>query len=413
MKLADPIEELTRKYLTQRNADFKTPGELDRRILTDALEAQERCTPPRRALWRSPVLRLAALPAGAFVVLLALVLVSHLSTPAWAIDQTIQVLRSVKAIHLSGFCVQPGQPKRDFEIWARPSSNNPAMSGDFRLREGNVHLSIASEAENTTAVIETRPPDQGGSVVYLTDGLNRSTRMQADRWFEDLKQNAKDWTEELRHDPQTGRRLAVVTCEGPSVNTAKFWEFQFDAETKLPVRARVWFTSNRQGEPHWDIVQFACNPVLPDDAFKITLPEQAQVVDCRVLRNVMAEKQNAEAGLVVGETDLHKACRAVAEAYWNAVCRQDWEEVRRLRPLADGDALEQLKTDYRKREPVALTRILFTEHVSDPGAFAEVTCLVRLKEGREVRSILNVAAKPIPNGTAAVVAGTLGPELAE
>jgi hypothetical protein len=413
MKPADPIEELTRKYLTQRNDEFKTARELDEQILTDALEAQERCAPRSRALWRSPIFRLAVAPAGALVVLLAVVLVSHLSTPAWAIDQTIQVLRSVKAIHLSGFCVYSGQPKRDFEIWARPSSNDPTMSGDFRLREGDVHLAIASEAENTTAVIQMRPSEQGGSVAYLTEGLNRRTLIQADHWFEDLRQNAKDWRGDLRRDSQTGRLIAVVTCEGPSLDTARFWEFQFDADTKLPVRARVWFTPDRQGDPHWDIVQFAYDPVLPEDIFKIKLPEQVQVVDCRVLEKLLSEKQKGEAGLVVRETDLHKACRMIAEAYWNAVCRHDWEEVRRLRPLAEGDALEALKTEYGKREPVALTKILFTEHVSDPGAFAEVACLVKLKDGREVRSVLNVAAKPIANGTAAVVAGTLGPELAE
>jgi hypothetical protein len=413
MKLADPIEELTQKYLEQRNDKLKTAKELDGRILADALEAQERSTPTGRTLWLNPVFRLAAVPAGAFAVLLSLLLLFHSSTPAWAIDQTIQVLRSVKAIHLSGFCTYPGQPKTDFEIWARPSSKDPNVSGDLRLREGKGHLAIASEAENTTAVMETRPPDRGGSVVYLTEGLNRGTLIQADRWFEELKQNAKDWREELRPDAQTGRRIAVVTCEGPSLNTARFWEFQFDAETKLPVRARVWFTAERQGEPHMDILQFAYNPALPDDTFQIKPPEGVQVVDCRVLRNAMAQKNNAEAGLMVSETDPHKTCRMIAEAYWSAVCRQDWDAVRRLRPLADRDALETLKSDYRKREPVALNKILFTEHVSDPGTFAEVGCLVTLADGREVLSVLNVAARPAANGTAAVVAGTLGPELTE
>jgi hypothetical protein len=349
--------------------------------------------------------------------LLAVVVVPHLTTPAWAIDQTIQALRSVKGIHLAGWCVYPGQPKRDFEIWARPSLNDPAVSGDFRLREDDVHVAIASEQDNLTSVLELRPRDQGGPVVYLTEGLNRRTFLQTDRWFEHLKKEAKNWTEELRDDPQTGRRIAVVTCEGPSLNTARFWEFQFDVETKLPIRARVWFQPDRQGDPHMDIARFAYDPVLTEDTFKIKVPDGVQVVDCRVLRNVIEKAKTlgttTDIGLVIGDAKPPAACRMVAEAYWKAVIQQDWDHVRQLRPLADGSALYELKALYQQYQPVALTKVLFTQHLEDPGTFAEVNCLLQLKDGRSVRTVLNVDFARFPQGTVAVVAGSLQPEFTE
>jgi hypothetical protein len=408
MKTANPIEKLARDYFSQRNAGSRTTAELDEKILASVLAAQERSATRlnKRRVFGNPIFRWAAVPSLAAIVLLAFLLVPHLTTRAWAIDQTIQALRAVKGIYLSGWCVYPGQPKRDFEIWARPSAKDPAVSGDFKLREGDTHLAIASELENATCVVEMRPPDQGGTVVYLTEGLNRRTPLQTDRWFERLKQEAKNWTEELRDDPQTGRRIAVVTCEGPSLNNARFWEFEFDVETKLPVRARVWFKPDRQGDPHFDIAHFAYNPVLPEDTFDVTAPAGAQVVDCRAFRQML----KPEMGLPVGQAALQPACRLVVEDYWKAVIGQDWDRARQLRPAADERVWAELRALYQEDQPVELSGIPFMEHLSDPGTFAEVTCQLKLKDGQTVQSILDVDVARFGEEATAVIAGSLGPE---
>ena len=414
MKPADPTEKLARDYFSRQNRECRTTPELDRQILTAAGEALGRSS-DRAGEHRpsgSRLLRLAALPSLLVAALLAILITPHLTTQAWAIDQTIRALRSVKALHLSGWCTYPGQPKREFEIWARPSATDPSVSGDFRLREGDNHLVIVSEKQNTTWVIEKRPPAEGGTVVYVTAGLNRRTPLQTDHWFEALKQEffnqpTLHWKQEFRDDPQTGRRVAVVTCEGPSLNTARYWKFEFDVDTKLPVRARVWFKPDRQGNPHYDIEHFTYNPDLPEDVFEPPIPEGAQVVDCRAFRKAISPGM----GLPVGNVPRQEACRMAAEAYWKAVIDEDWTRARQLRPAVGGGSEDSLKALYREARPVQLSRILFTEHVSDPGTFAQVHCLLKLDDGRTVQSILNVDVTRFNDGsTTAAVAGAVGPE---
>lgn len=346
--------------------------------------------------------------AAAIVFIAALIGINMLTaTPAWAIEQTIDALSTIKGIYLSGVAYYPGNPKVDFEVWARPHSENASASGDFRLHEGDHHVCVASEAQNVTYVYTEKPAQ---SVVYITEGLNRRCEpfLTADL-FSQFKELATNWNEEYCQDPQTGRDCVFVTFEGPALNTAKYWRMQFDLETKLPVHLSVWFSSDYSGQPHFDFTTITYDPVMSDDLFTFAIPSDAQVVDCRHVRQVVDEQPDC--GIEVDNLTIKEACRRVAQTYWQAIIEQDAVRVQHIRPSATGSEWDRLSAIYEQNRPVMLMHISDMNHLNDPGTFAEVTCILTTQEGKTAQSILNIDIRQTDRGKFGVVAGSLGPEL--
>jgi hypothetical protein len=322
-------------------------------------------------------------------------------------EQTIEALENIRGIYLSGVARYDGQDEKDFEIWARPHSNDPSFSGDFRLHEGNNHICVASEDRNLTFVY-TKSSEM--NVVYITEGLNRSCNpFLTSNLFKQLKELATNWKEEYRKDSETGRDCVFVSFEGPPLNTARYWRFQCDLETKLPVRLSVWWDECYSGKPHYDFRTIVYNPEIPDDLFEFNIPQGAQVIDCRPLHQLLDE--HPEYGIEVNPHDVYQACRQVTLTYWQAVINQEYSTIQRIRPLLTNDDWEELSAIYEEFVPVKLIDIEKMNHLADPGAFSEVTCILETAEGKIVKSILNIAVRQTEHGVIGAVAGTIGPEM--
>jgi hypothetical protein len=76
------------------------------------------------------------------IAILGMTVFDKFTTPAWAIEQTIQALEHVSVVHLAGYAKYPDGPTQNFEVWTRPSSENPSVSGDFLLYEGESHVLV-------------------------------------------------------------------------------------------------------------------------------------------------------------------------------------------------------------------------------------------------------------------------------
>jgi len=246
--------------------------------------------------------------------------------------------------------------------------------------------------------------------VYISNGLNRQCDpFPGSDLFEQCKKRAQNWQEQYRKDEVTGRNSVFVTFEGPAVNMAKYWLIQFDLESKFPVRAGVWWDEHREGKPHYEYSFIEYNPELPADFFDFEIPEGAQVIDCRTLRNLL--DNNINAGIPVGSVSTGDACKQVAKEYWSAVIAKDWSRLQKIRPLASGEKLNELTGLYSNDEPVELVEISSMNHISDPGTFAEITCVLRTKSGQTKTSLLNIEIRSEQRGQVGAVAGTIGPEL--
>jgi len=356
-----------------------------------------------RIIMKSKITKLAA----AAVIILIVVLGINLSTkPAWAIEQTIEALKHIKAVYISGYANYRGSSRESFELWARPSSTDGYASGDFKLVEGDKHISVSSDEKKLTYVYSRYPT---GDVVYISEGLNRSsTPYPTSNLLEQIKALAENWKEEYHKDEITGRDSVFVTFTGIPVNDACYWRFEFDLETKLPVRASVWWDPNYQGQPHYEYDKIIFDKEIPDGFFDFEIPQGAQVIDCRILRNLLDENPNY--GIVVDELSTFDACKEAVTQYWQAVINRDWAKVKNLRPLTVGQEWNQLQTLYEKNEPAQLINITGMNHLNDPGTFAEAFYEIRLKNGEIKQGILNVEVRQTSRGRLAVIAGSVGPE---
>lgn len=390
-----------------KNLKLSASPKLDQRIddLIDQSELrQSRPLDIRRIIMKSKISKFAV---AALVMVAVLIAVNSLTvTKAWAIEQTIEALRDIKGIYLSGTSNYSGRPTERIEIWTRPHSENVSVSGDFHLHEGDSHISIASEARNMTYVYTTNPEQ---SVVYVSEGLNRHCQpfTTADL-FTQLKEKAADWKEEYGKDPQTGRDSVFVTCKGFPVNTAPYWRLQFDLKTKFPVRAGVWFNSDYSGLPHFEFTTITYNPQMPDDLFEFTIPQDTQVIDCTQIRRLIDEVPDY--GIRVDGLSTQEACKKVAQEYWQAVMDSNASMLSRLRPLVTEADWDRIFAIYAMNKPVKFTHTIMN-HLNDPGTFVEVTCTLITQDGQTAQSTLNIDVRQTSRGILGVVTGVLGPEL--
>jgi hypothetical protein len=395
--------------------NFRAGDGLHKKILDDALKAQQQSkqinsvtTGPNigRIIMKSPITKLAAAAVIFAVVAITFIALNFSAKPAWAIEQTIEALKHIKAAYISGYANYRGSGRTPFELWVRPNSKDSSASGDFKLVEGDKHIAVSSEEKNLTYVYSRYP---SGDVVYITEGLNRSsTPCPTSGMFEQFKELAQNWKEEYRKDEITGRDSVFVTFDGIPVNDANHWLFEFDVETKLPVRGSIWWDKNYQGQPHFEFDKIIFDKEIPDDTFNFEIPQGAQVIDCRVLRSLLDKNPNY--GIDVNELSAYDSCKKAVTEYWQAVIGRDWSKVKNLRPLAAGQELEQLQVMYEQNEPAELFNITGMNHINDPGTFAEVFYEIRLKSGEIKQGILNVELRLTNRGKIAIVAGSVGPE---
>jgi hypothetical protein len=170
----------------------------------------------------------------------------------------------------------------------------------------------------------------------------------------------------------------------------------------------VWYNEHREGKPHFEYSFIEYNPELPADFFDFEIPEGTQVIDCRILRGLL--DSDANTGIDVRNMSMEDACKQVAKEYWSAVIARNWSRLQKIRPLIGGK-LNELTGLYSNDEPEKLIEIAAMNHISDPGTFAEITCVLKTRSGRTKTSILNVEIRSEQRGQAGAVAGTIGPEL--
>jgi hypothetical protein len=409
MRSSENIENAVKKM------NFTAGAELREQILADAMKAHEQAgTQPafeKPNIWRIIMKRRASQFAAVVVVIgviLSITILERFNQPAWAIEQTIEALRHIKAVHISGVgnCCPEGN-RNTVDIWMRPNSTNPDITGDFRYQEGQYFTHVASEEKNLTYVYYSWLGT--GGVVYISEGLNRrgGGLFPGSDWFEQLKKQNENWQEEYRKDEVTGRDSVFVTLEWP-VDNMKYWLMQFDLESKLPVWAAVWYDERRQGTPRYEYSFIEYNPELPADFFEFDIPEGVQVVDCRQLRDLLDSDSNT--GIAVENMSEEEACRQVGSEYWSAVIAKDWVRLQEIRPLVSEEELNELLGLYDEDEPVALIEIAAINHIHTE-TFAEVTCVLKTKSGQTKTSILNVEIRNKPPEQVGAVAGTIGPEL--
>ena len=264
-----------------RNVPVKTNAERDKAVLNDVLDAlgksiRTKSGIPYSNIWRkimkSQITKLTTAAVIIVAVVLSITILNQSATPAWAIEQTIEAIEGFRAIYGSGITVDENGEEFEAEFWARPNKDGTG-SGDFRMEAKGGQVIVVNEQQNVTYKY-----DPGKNVVLVESGNRSSWRPWADgKFFRTMKDWCEDWQEKYGEDESTGRDCVFVTAKNLESNQS--FEFQFDLETKMPVRAKGWFNTDFKGKPTHEIDKIVYNPILPEGVFDFEIPNAAKVID--------------------------------------------------------------------------------------------------------------------------------------
>jgi outer membrane lipoprotein-sorting protein len=280
MKPANNIETLI------KNAGISTDTRNDRKILNEVLNAfeeskQNQTGASRVSIWRiimkSRTTRFATAAMLVLAVVLFINIFNQTTAPAWAIEETIKALKQFDSLYISGVFFDEKGVMSNFELWAKPHSENNHRSGDFRIEIKDKETAVVIEEENITYRYYPK-----NNTVIILDGLQNSIKpfWPGSNFFQELKENAKEWKENNGEDRE-GKRCVFVTCtytmDRLPGRRFEFW-FEFDVETKLPVHMKIKDYSTTRGMEQYNMDEIICNPEIPDGIFKFEIPEGAKVI---------------------------------------------------------------------------------------------------------------------------------------
>lgn len=210
--------------------------------------------------------------------------------PAWALDQSIAALQSVRSVHMSG--KQAGDVP--CECWIKPKAGGDELDS-LRFESKNLIAVVRNDtvraylpASNTAEVLE-------GQYVQALRAWHLALELRpwvGDTLLAQLKERAANWYESYGRD-QRGRDCVFVQCSYPPLGIS--FDFAFDAQTKLVVEVRQWQNLTRDGDPAFDIRSITYNEDVPDERFVLEVPEGARVLDAANTSERRALLDRAEA----------------------------------------------------------------------------------------------------------------------
>ena len=143
--------------------EIATDARRDQEILREILQAHEEFK-RRQALvgkfrpWafvrRNPIAKLATATAFLLVAVLSIILLGRLATPVWALEQTIAVLKELRAVHM--VVAFPGSTA---EIWMRANEAG-TQSTDLVMRDSQGAVTWVKDGS-------TYHYDPGPNIVYF------------------------------------------------------------------------------------------------------------------------------------------------------------------------------------------------------------------------------------------------------
>ncbi len=333
MRPEENIEKIINKF------DIDVNAKKDREIFDELREAQTKSNQSKPGfgpdIWRiimtSKMVKLTTAAAVILIALFGITFIDKAVTPAWAIEQTIELLKNFNGMHVTGTMLDDEGKEVSFEAWARANEGQTA-SNHLRLVTGTGEIDVISGDRRYQY-------DPAAQTVKLTEGYGEAIGIWfgAD-FFESLKKIVLDWNETYGKDPATDRDRIFVTCSHPAAPSPRSLWFEFDVESKLPVSFKQWENMAREGTPSFYVKSIKYLDDLPDETFHFEIPEGAKIVPALAERNKKLQDPNS--GMLLGDMNEEQASKEITRRYWQAVIEQDWQTVAILRPISTAEEWE-------------------------------------------------------------------------
>jgi len=267
------FEDFVRQITFDDTPDPNHRDKLEQDLLS-ALTKQPRRKETSLIIWRTIMkAKITKLAAAAVIIVAAALSVSiltNLTSPAWAIEQTIEAMQKFNGAHVQGISYEQNTSGDSFTLWARANEdhNKPC---EFRLEVCNGITKVVKQDI-------TLQYDPNINTVYIYHWQVS----QLDPWmlagfFEDAEEYADTWDVLSGKDPETGRDRILVSCSCLK-HCRSLW-FEFDAQTKLLTRLKQWNNTDFSGAPAFCFAKIVYFEELPDKLFEFDIPEGATVVE--------------------------------------------------------------------------------------------------------------------------------------
>jgi len=255
------IEKFLKKFYMSEQASLKSSSEKNKQVVEDALSAYRRTLNKRpvvvkQNVWRiimnSKIIKLATVAVIILAVVVGVTLIDRSATPAYAIEQTIEAMRSISSVRAY---INDGEVL--FQI-------NPETGQEecYRVEEGNV-LTVATPEK-------TYHYDKDKNVVRISDEYVTGVEVRFSRFIEDMA----DWAQKhngkvdhrLEFDQDLQKEVIKVHIHIPAQGNSGGQDstINVDPKTKLPIS--------------FGPIRLEYNVPIPPGSFDFEIPEGAEVV---------------------------------------------------------------------------------------------------------------------------------------
>jgi outer membrane lipoprotein-sorting protein len=325
MKPAEKIKSLFVKSGVKVGSDF------DNRILNDALTAFEKSKESKSAqyqpsVWRKimkrKMIKITTIAAVLVVIASAITILDHTAKPAYAIEQTIEAMRTIKTVYFK--CL--GWDGREFECWIKVNPETGDNDCHYVNEPARGQISISTpEITYFYHITENK--------VRVINGQNITSDLRFGRFIEDMiDQEVKNKKGEMsiyqKNEPNLAMEVIVLWVE----NEENEIEAKIDPVSKLPlsIRFEKCKNPNQVVKAAYD---FKYNVEIPDEYVNFKIPNGATVVQEPLTDTIL--NNNQKYGIEIGELSEAEAGKLILAKFWDAVIALDIETIRILFPYAD------------------------------------------------------------------------------
>ena len=285
MKPADDIK----RFL--QSAGLNTRPDIHEQVFADVLRAHERMmanSPAQPEIWRRimrrPVVRYGIAAALVLATVVGFTMFRHTGNTAWAIEQSIQALGRYRAVLVEGTDTQ--------RVWQEDGSLEPRLNRMWAVANADqTRVEKFRDEVNGVTILVTN-----GRKTWRYDPQTNTVRIEnrpyvaSECWFGPLLEQLKnardtgiitDWRETCGRDATTGRPRIFLACawQDRRWNGPRSMRFEFDRESKLPVRFQQWENAVWDGPASLSVEKITFSESLPDELFEFPIPPGATVVE--------------------------------------------------------------------------------------------------------------------------------------
>jgi hypothetical protein len=263
----------TEKFI--RNAEVHSDLNMNQKVLEELLkelpetQQQEQTAQIKPNFWRiimkSNITKIAAAVVIIGLVVIGVTLVEKTTTPAYAVEQTIEVMQKVTTAH----CFIKDFNQERIELWI---GVNPETGANEKI------YTDSSRETRVTTPIESYVYDKNTNTVRHSKGSLDRSDIRFGRFIEDFFGIAKAMNADIKKSEKIEGKKKVILLV---LETKQFTlESRINPVTKLPISMQMIPKGELQpGQLGLSVEDITYNSPLPEGIFDFKIPEGAQVIE--------------------------------------------------------------------------------------------------------------------------------------